>query len=43
MITITVSETDFFLPEDGSAAEKQFLDLLSKLSEVWISAFGFTL
>jgi PLD-like domain len=43
MINITVSETDFFLPEDGSAAEKQFLDLLSKLSEVWISAFGFTL
>lgn len=43
MINITVSETDFFLPEDGSAAEKDFLDLLNKLSEVWISAFGFTL
>ena len=43
MINITVSETDFFLPEDGAAAETQFLDLLNKLTEVWISAFGFTL
>ena len=43
MIDITVRETDFFLPEDGSAAEKHFLDLLNELSEVWISAFGFTL
>lgn len=43
MINITVTETDYFLPEDGAAAEKQFLALLNKLSEVWISAFGFTL
>ncbi len=43
MITISLTETDYFLPEDGSAAEKEFLDLLNKLSEVWISAFGFTL
>lgn len=43
MITITVTEKDFFLPEDGDAAKKEFLNLLSKLSEVWISAFSFTL
>ena len=43
MITITLTETDYFLPEDGDAARQQFLGLLSRLSEVWISAFGFTL
>ena len=43
MITLTVTETDYFLPEDGQAAEQRFLDLLGHLSEVWISAFGFTL
>lgn len=43
MITITVTETDYFLPEDGNAAETQFLALLNNLSEIWICAFGFTL
>jgi hypothetical protein len=43
MITITVTETDYFLPEDGKVTEKAFLDLLNKFSEVWICAFGFTL
>ena len=43
MITITITETDYFLPEDGVEAQKKFLELLSIFSEVWISAFGFTL
>lgn len=43
MINITVSETDYFLPEDGDAAEKRFLELINSFNEVWISAFGFTL
>ena len=43
MITLTVTETDYFLPEDGKVAEQKFLDLLKSFSEVWICAFGFTL
>jgi hypothetical protein len=43
MITLTVTETDYFLPEDGKVAEQKFLELLKSLSEVWICAFGFTL
>jgi hypothetical protein len=43
MITITTTETDYFLPEDGQAAEQKFLELLKDFSEVWICAFGFTL
>ena len=43
MITITVTETDYFLPEDGTVAKQKFLELLRNLTEVWISAFGFTL
>ena len=43
MFTITVTETDYFLPEDGTSAEQDFLGLLGKFSEVWICAFGFTL
>jgi hypothetical protein len=43
MIKITVTETDYFLPEDGKVAEQKFLELLRKFSEVWICAFGFTL
>jgi len=43
MIQITVTETDYFLPEDGQVARQKFLDLLSNLSELWICAFGFTL
>ena len=42
MITISLTETDYLLPEDGDAAKKKFLELLNKLSEAWISAFGFT-
>jgi phospholipase D-like protein len=43
MITITVTETDYFLPEDGQTAEQAFLALLNQLTEVWICAYGFTL
>ena len=43
MITLTITETDYFLPEDGKAAELKFLELLKSFSEVWICAFGFTL
>ncbi len=43
MITITVTETDYFLPEDRPTAERDFLALLNQLTEVWISAYGFTL
>ena len=43
MITISVTETDYFLPEDGKIAETKFLELLNNLTEVWICAFGFTL
>jgi len=43
MITISVTETDYFLPEDGKIAEAKFLELLNNLTEVWICAFGFTL
>jgi hypothetical protein len=43
MITITVTETDYFLPEDGTVAEGKFLELLQKFTEAWICAFGFTL
>ena len=43
MITITTTETDYFLPEDGQAAEQKFLELLKNFGEVWICAFGFTL
>lgn len=43
MITITITETDYFLPEDGQVAEQAFLGLLNNLTEVWICAFGFTL
>jgi hypothetical protein len=43
MITITTTETDYFLPEDGQEAEQKFLQLLKNFSEIWICAFGFTL
>jgi hypothetical protein len=42
-IRIDVTETDYFLPEDGPAAEAAFLELLAKPGEAWVSAFGFTL
>lgn len=43
MITISINETDYFLPEDGTLARQKFLELLSKFTEVWICGFGFTL
>jgi len=43
MITISITETDFFLPEDGATAEQKFLEFLNTQSETWICAFGFTL
>lgn len=42
MSTIPVTETDYFLPEDGTVAKAKFLELLQKLTEAWICAFGFT-
>ena len=38
MITLTITETDYFLPEDGKVAEQKFLELLRSFSEVWICA-----
>jgi hypothetical protein len=43
MITISITETDYFLPEDGDDAKEKFLELLHNFTEVWISAYGFTL
>lgn len=40
---LTVTEDDYFLPEGGMAAQKRFLDILASFTEVWISAYGFTL
>ncbi len=44
MIETDVHELDYFLPEDGDAAQKEFLSILNGgYDEIWISAFGFTL
>lgn len=43
MFQQTVTETCFFLPDDGDAAKSQFLALLHSSGETWISAYGFTL
>lgn len=43
MIEISLTEKDFFLPEDGDLAKGVFLNLLQNYDEVWICAFGFTL
>jgi hypothetical protein len=43
VITISITENDYFLPEDGNAAKQKFLELLHNFTEVWISAYGFTL
>ena len=44
MIEINIAERDYFLPEDGVAAQTEFLAVLSgNYSELWISAYGFTL
>jgi hypothetical protein len=43
VIQIDVTETDYFLPEDGAAAEAAFLELLQSPGETWVSAFGCTL
>ncbi len=40
---ITTRILCFLLPEDGSAAEKEFLHHLSDSSEMYITAYGFTL
>ncbi len=41
--TITITETDYFMPEDGAVAQQRFLALLANPGEVWICAYGFTL
>lgn len=44
MIEISVTERDYFLPDDGVAAQAEFLSLFNAgYSEVWINAYGFTL
>ena len=43
MFTITITETDYFMPEDGAAAQQKFLALLANPGEIWMSAYGFTL
>jgi hypothetical protein len=43
MFTISITETDYFMPEDGPVAQKQFLELLANPGEVWMSAYSFTL
>lgn len=43
MFTISITETDYFMPEDGAVAQKQFLQLLANPGEVWMSAYSFTL
>ena len=43
MFTINITETDYFMPEDGPAARETFLELLANPSEVWMSAYSFTL
>jgi hypothetical protein len=37
-----LSEIDFFLPEDGTAAASALLALLASPQEVWISAYAFS-
>jgi len=43
MFTISITETDYFMPEDGAVAQKRFLELLANPGEVWMSAYSFTL
>jgi HKD family nuclease len=43
MFTISITETDYFMPEDGPTARQKFLALLANPGEVWMSAYGFTL
>ena len=43
MFTISITETDYFMPEDGTTAEQKFLALLANPGEVWMSAYSFTL
>ena len=44
MITINIQdEDDYFLPDDGDAAKKRYLDLVAMPTEGFISAYGFTL
>jgi hypothetical protein len=43
MIIITLTETDYFLPEDGDVAQQRFLELLKQPRQVYLSGYGFTL
>lgn len=43
MIHLSLTEDDYFLPEDGVEARERFLQLLGDFNEIWIAAFGFTL
>ena len=43
MFAISITETDYFRPEDRAAAQQKFLELLANPGEVWMSAYGFTL
>ena len=43
MFTISITETDYFMPEDGTTAEQKFLALLANPGEVWMSAYSVTL
>ena len=44
MIEISLTERDYFLPDDGVAAQKEFLALFTAgYDEIWINAYGFTL
>lgn len=44
MIEIAVTERDYFLPDDGADAQKEFIALLTAgYTELWINAYGFTL
>ena len=42
-ITISITETDYFLPEDGTVAQAKLLQLLSNTKECYMSAYAFTL
>lgn len=44
MIEISLTERDYFMPEDGTICEQEFLNLLNgQYTELWINAYGFTL
>src|SRR5690348_521580 len=43
MFTITITATDYFMPEDGAVAQQVVLAVLANPTEVWMSAYDFTL